>query len=76
MVGTGLLMEDDWQNLYAKRLQGLQRALDVQRLVHSWVRPHWGLTKGTTPAMAMGFCDRPVSMHELLAHRGFSSILH
>lgn len=64
------------QNLYAKRLQGLQRALDVQRLVHNWVRPHWGLTKGTTPAMAMGFCVRPVSMHELLTQRGFSSILH
>jgi hypothetical protein len=64
------------QNLYAKRVEGLQRVLDVQRLVHNWVRPHWGLAKGTTPAMAMKLCDRPVSMHELLTQRGFSSILH
>lgn len=63
------------QNLYAKQVQGLQRALDVQRLVHNWVRPHWSLAKGTTPAMAMGFCNRPVSMHELLTQRGFSSVL-
>jgi len=64
------------QNLYAKRVQGLQRVLDVQRLVHTWVRPHWGLAKGTTPAMAMGFCGHPVSMLELLTQRGFSSIIH
>ena len=47
------------QNLYAKELPGLQRILDVQRLVHNWVKPHWGLGKGTTPAMEMGFCSRP-----------------
>ena len=64
------------QNLYAKRVEGLQRALDVQRLVHNWVRPHWGLAQGTTPAMAMGLCDRPLSMYELLTQRGFFSILH
>jgi hypothetical protein len=64
------------QNLYAKRVEALQRVLDVQRLVHNWVPPHWGLAKGTTPAMAMGFCNRPVSMHELLTLRAFSSILH
>lgn len=63
------------QNLYAKRLEGLQRVLDVQRLVHNWVRPHWGLAQKTTPAMRLGFCDHPVSMHELLTQRGFSSIL-
>lgn len=64
------------QNLYAKRVEALQRVLDVQRLVHNWVRPHWGLAKGTTPAMAIGFCNRTVSIHELLTQRGFSSILH
>ena len=32
------------QNLYAKRVEGLQRVLDVQQLVHNWVRPHWGLS--------------------------------
>ena len=63
------------QNLYAKQVQGLQRVLDVQRLVHNWVRPHWSLAKGTTPAMAMGFCNRPLSMHELLTHSGFSFII-
>ena len=64
------------QNLYAKRVEGLQRVLDVQRLVHNWGRPHWGLAKNTTPAMAMGYCDRPVSMHELLTCRGFHCLTH
>jgi len=59
------------QNLYAKRVEGLQRVLDVQRLVHNWVRSHWGLGKNMTPAMAMGYCERPISMHELLTSRGF-----
>lgn len=63
------------QNLYAKRVEGLQRVLDVQRLVHNWVRPHWGLGKKITPAMAMGYCNRPISMHELLTQRGFSSLI-
>lgn len=58
------------QNLYAKRVEGLQRALTVQRLVHNWVRPHWGLAKGTTPAMAIGLYHRPVKMEELLSWRG------
>jgi hypothetical protein len=64
------------QNLYAKRVAGLQRVLDVQRLVHNWARPHWGLAKGITPAMAMGYCDRPISILELLTQRGFSSLIH
>jgi hypothetical protein len=40
------------QNHYAKQVEGLQRALDVQRLMHNWVRPHWSLGKQTTPALA------------------------
>jgi hypothetical protein len=64
------------QNLYAKCVEGLQRVLDLQRLVHNWVRPHWGLAKNTTPAMAMGYIKRPISMLELLTHRGFSSLIH
>ena len=64
------------QNLYAKGVQGLQRVLDVQRVIHNWVRPHWGLAKRTTPAMAMGLCVRPVLMHELLTSRGFNAIIH
>jgi hypothetical protein len=27
---------------YAKKVEGLQRSLSVQRLVHNWVKPHWG----------------------------------
>lgn len=63
------------QNLYAKRVAALQRVLDVQRLVHNWVRPYHGLKKDTTPAMAMGYCDRPISMLELLITRGFASLI-
>ncbi len=64
------------QNLYAKRFEGLQRALDVQRLVHNWVRPHWGLAKRRTLAMMISLGNHLVSMHELLTQRGFSSIIH
>jgi len=63
------------QNLYAKRVAALQRVLDVQRLVYNWVRPHHGLKKETTPAMAMGYCGRPVSMLELLTQRGFTFLI-
>lgn len=62
------------QNLYAKKLPGLQRILDVQRLIHNWVRPHWGLDIGTTPAMKMGFCSRPLSIMEILTSRSFDDI--
>ena len=63
------------QNLYAKELSGLQRVLDVQRLIHNWVRPHWGLGNNQTPAMAMGYYHRPISMNELLSVQGFDSLL-
>ena len=62
------------QNHYAKVVEGLQRALNVQRLIHNWVRPHWGLGKNQTPAMAMGYINRPVTMIELLSCRCFHSI--
>jgi hypothetical protein len=62
------------QNLYAKAVHGLQRALNVQRLIHNWVRPHWGLAKNNTPAMAMGYLERPVTIVELLSARGFQYI--
>lgn len=61
------------QNHYAKRVAGLQRALNVQRLIHNWVRPHWGHGGQRTPAMAMGFITRPVTIAELLLSRGFES---
>lgn len=63
------------QNLYAKELFGLQRVLDVQRLVHNWVRPHWGLGKHQTPAMAIGYYHRPISMTELLTAQGFDPLI-
>jgi hypothetical protein len=59
------------QNHYAKELEGLQRALNLQRLLHNWFRPHGSLEKNTTPAMAMGFIDRPVEIVEILTCRGF-----
>jgi hypothetical protein len=62
------------QNHYAKIVEGLQRALNVQRLIHNWVRPHWGLENKQTPAMAMGYLERPISMIELLSSRGFNCI--
>jgi hypothetical protein len=63
------------QNLYAKELLGLQRVLDVQRLVHNWVRPHWGLGKQQTPAMAMGYYHRPISLAELLTVKGLNALI-
>ena len=62
------------QNLYAKNTEGLQRTVTVQRLVHNWVRPHMGLGKNKTPAMAIGLYHRPLSMLELLSLRGFHSL--
>lgn len=70
------------QNLYAKTVDALQRVLDVQRLLHNWVRPHWSLGGNTTPAMAMGYCvgeaspleNRPISTHELPTTQGLHSI--
>ena len=62
------------QNLYAKRVEGLQRVLDVQRLIRNWVRPNWGLKHKTTPAMAMGYCQRPLSVAELLTLREFDDL--
>jgi hypothetical protein len=35
-------------------------------LFHNWVRSHWGLGKNQTPAMAIGYYYRPISMTELL----------
>lgn len=61
------------QNHYAKTVEGLQRALTVQQLLHNWIRPHWGLGKQTTPAMAMGFCQCPVTMEQFLTTRRYPS---
>ena len=62
------------QNTYAKTQQGLTRAITAQRLIYNWCRPHWSLEKHTTPAMAMGYCQRIISIEEFLMMRGFHSI--
>jgi hypothetical protein len=54
--------------------KGLRVLGSGQRLIHNWVKPHWGLGKCVTPAMAMGYSVRPFAITELLTHRGFSSI--
>ena len=60
------------QNLYAKTVDGLERAVTVQRLIHNWVRPHW--SSNLTPAKAIGFIDRAVSLEEILNSRGFHAL--
>jgi len=60
-------------NTEAKNVEGLQRSLDVLRLVHNWVRPHSSLNKGITPAMALGLYHRPIQMEELLSWRCYPS---
>ena len=62
------------QNHYAKTRSGLQRAITVQRLIHNWSRPHASLGKATTPAMAMRFTQRPITIYEFLTSRGFQDI--
>jgi hypothetical protein len=52
------------QNLYAKAVEGLQRVLNMQRMIHNWVKPHWGLGKQETPAMAMGYVDRRTAFNQ------------
>jgi transposase-like protein len=54
-------------NTYAKSEAGLRRALGVQRRIYNHCRPHPGLPKGTTPAMAAGVATRALSLVELLA---------
>ena len=63
------------QNLYAKVPHGLQRSVTVQQLIHNWVRPHWGLEKGMTPAMAIGFISRAITMEKMLTGRGFRDFI-
>lgn len=62
------------QNHYAKTVDGLNRAICSLRLIHNWVRPHPSLEKKTTPAMAMGFIDRPITLLEMLCSKGLQDI--
>ena len=62
------------QNHYAKIQEGLNRAITALRLIHNWVRPHCSLPKKTTPAMAIGFIDRPITLAKMLSCRGFHDL--
>ncbi len=59
------------QNLYAKKVQGLNRAITVQRLIHNWIKPHFSLGKNITPAMAIGYIKRPILIEEMLNSRSW-----
>jgi hypothetical protein len=63
------------QNHYAKQQQELQRSIDVQRLVHNWCRPHASLGKNVTPAIAMGFASRPISIFKMLHSHSYQELL-
>ena len=58
-------------NTYAKHKQGLQRALDLQWVMHNFVRPHF--TTGEIPAVALGIHDQGLSVSELLTMRPLAS---
>ena len=60
------------QNLYAKTVTGLERAVTVQRLIHNWIRPHYSTQ--VTPAVAIGLMSRALSLREMLLSRGFHEI--
>jgi hypothetical protein len=60
--------------MYVNSLDGLQRALDVQRILPNGARPDWGLGRRMTPAMALGLCTRPLSTQEILCMRGVQSV--
>jgi hypothetical protein len=60
------------QNLYAKTPSGLDRVLSVQRLIHNWVRLRWSSLQ--TPAMALGFTSRAVSIGQMLSLRSFQDL--
>lgn len=51
--------------------QGLQRALDLQWIMHNFVRPHF--TTGEIPAVALGIHDQGVSVSEFLMMRPLAS---
>jgi len=51
-------------NTYAKNTTALQRTLDVHRLQHNVVRPHW--TTGEVPAVRLGIMAAPLRLEEIL----------
>jgi hypothetical protein len=51
-------------NTYAKSRKGLQRTLDVQQIINTFVRPHW--TTGLVPAVALGIISNPLNLIDIL----------
>lgn len=54
-------------NTYAKTTAGLQRTLDVNLIVHNYVRRHW--TTGKVPAVALGILREPMSIETIMGMR-------
>jgi len=52
-------------NTYAKTEKGLQRTLDVQQLIHNFVRPHW--TTKEVPAVSLGIVNEPFTLEDILS---------
>jgi transposase-like protein len=53
-------------NMYAKNRDGLERALDVQRFIYNWARPHWAHEGASTPAQMARLASAPLSLHQLV----------
>jgi transposase-like protein len=51
-------------NTYAKSEDGLQRTLDVDLVIHNFVRPHW--TTGIVPAVKLGIKKAPLRLEDIL----------
>jgi hypothetical protein len=51
-------------NTYAKSRKGLQRTLDVNQIIHNFIRPHW--STGLVPAVALGIISNPLSLIDIL----------
>ena len=59
------------QNLYAKKVQGLNRSITVQRLIHNWVQPHFSLEENITPAVAIDYVKQPITIEKMLNCRSW-----
>jgi len=51
-------------NTYAKTVEGLQRTLDVHRIIHNYVRPHW--TTREFPTVTLGILSKPLTLEGIL----------
>jgi hypothetical protein len=60
---------------YAKKQQGFQRSMDVQRLVRNGYCPHASLGKNVTPAMVIELATRPIHVFEMLPSRSYQDLL-